>query len=445
MKLKFMPDSRQDDLIKAAKDCLGLMGVGADPNDALYKVAEDAGLNDNEVVLVSHAVNNGALLNHLQTAEDDEKGDSFPLTNAKVVIDRREKELRAPVSQQHKDEQPDALDIKDEVTKEASFIERTTYRKVASVSVDDIRAELGIPRSSALPSAELDHPLAREQQLKHAYDTAQAEYTKAYQDVVGLIDSLSERLSYATAPKFASFEEASLALGVDSGLLDLIYRSGALDSIGQARLTKSASDGTVIVSPELGALLEDCVRADTILKQASAAHERAEAAKVEFDKVCVKAANTEKSDGWFDGGVKTDIDFSPDKQLSSLERVGSAPMDLLGGGAVESSTKLMRGVTGDVDPSSKSDGATQSDLGSRFNQERENFDTAGTISRLMNDEFIKGHSIAEVVEAYNDAMNVNPQFGDTELKAYMRQHLASQGSMPLDLMIRARAKGGDKP
>ncbi len=62
----------------------------------------------------------------------------------------------------------------------------------------------------------------------------------------------------------------------------------------------------------------------------------------------------------------------------------------------------------------------------------------------MEDEYIGGHSIPEVIEAYNAAMSVNPNFGRAELVSYIRQHLATQGAVPLDLQLRARAVRGKK-
>jgi hypothetical protein len=86
MSLKFMPDSRHDELIKAASECIDLMNMDISPNTALKKVAEDFGMNDKEVVLVSHAVNNSKQLAHLQSADKEDKGSPFPLTNAQAVI-----------------------------------------------------------------------------------------------------------------------------------------------------------------------------------------------------------------------------------------------------------------------------------------------------------------------------------------------------------------------
>lgn len=453
MTLSFMPDSRQDVLVKAAKDCISLMNVGSDPNESLYKVAEDAGLNDNEVVLVSHAVNNGALLGHLQEADEDHKGDSFPLTNAKVVIEKREKELRTPQSTKDLETKPDALDIKDEIAKEASFIERVSYRKIASVSVEDIRAELSIPHAIDLPSAELDHPLAAEQRIKTAMDEASARYTSYYGQAAALVDSLCGEFAKLSAPKFAAFEEAALAAGASGDLVDLIYANGALEGIGQTRLAKTASARTVVVSPAVGRLVEDCVRANTFMKHASDALVELEQLREEFNKVCVKAAAEDEKkqkgpDGYdrmvgdaFPVWNTASVDISPDKQLAALENAGRAPMDLFSQEGTNEITGLANAAIGNVGPTSSIESKGVQDLGGSFNQSMENIDTAATVQRLMNDDFIKGHSVAEVVEAYNDALSVNPSFSETELKAYIRQHLASQGAMPLDLMLRARQKG----
>jgi len=66
MSEKLMSDERHEHLLKSAEETVGLMNIGIDPNAALAKVAEDKNLNDHEVDVVAHAVNNSKQLAYLQ-------------------------------------------------------------------------------------------------------------------------------------------------------------------------------------------------------------------------------------------------------------------------------------------------------------------------------------------------------------------------------------------
>jgi hypothetical protein len=67
----------------------------------------------------------------------------------------------------------------------------------------------------------------------------------------------------------------------------------------------------------------------------------------------------------------------------------------------------------------------------------QNIDTRARLQSVMSDKYISGADLPDIIDAYNQAMSVNPRFGEAELVAYMRQALATNNAMPLDLLVRA--------
>ena len=93
--------------------CIDLMNIGSEPNSALRHVKKAFELNDNEVTLVSHAVNNSKQLSHLQNSDSKDKDKPFPLTSAEQVTGANSKADMDVSSDQSKakEEQPRATSL----------------------------------------------------------------------------------------------------------------------------------------------------------------------------------------------------------------------------------------------------------------------------------------------------------------------------------------------
>lgn len=456
MNEQVMSDQRHDILIKAAEECIGLMNIGLEGESALAKIAEEQALNDNEVEVVATVVNNSKQLAHLQNSEPEDREKPFPLidsenvkriktqptTNAEVETgDRYGKPEEMAETSAQKQDAPDAVEIQDKIEKDAeedAYVEERDFRKIAKVD------HLGVlkegwdlsPEDGRLPDNRRE-PVSIP--YKYAEEEARLKAAQAKDECMSLLDKLASTFRMADSPSFARIEQAALLRGVEPGTMDLIYKHAALDKFDVQRFdkeTKTADDLFYVSSAE-NAVIEDCVHADKLWKAAADAL----AAK---DVMCQRKLAQEK-ETLTDGGSPEFIDIGHPKWTPFS---ASAKMDPVGMAAkgIESVSEVpgmlaeeqLADVVGDEDAGGAKSVEDALPYGSR--QQLRNRETQATIESLMEDEYIGGHSLPEVVEAYNAAMSVNPNFGKAELISYMRQHLATEGAVPLDLQIRARGR-----
>lgn len=75
-------------IVGALEDAIRFTNAGAVPNDALQKVAEDNKFPPEIVRRMTEAYNTSRTLAHLKAAKAEEKGNSFPLADAQVILDR---------------------------------------------------------------------------------------------------------------------------------------------------------------------------------------------------------------------------------------------------------------------------------------------------------------------------------------------------------------------
>lgn len=442
-----MSDRRRDQLLKVAADCIGLMNVGVDGDVALSKLAADAEMNDHEVELVAHAVNNSKQLAHIQTSSDDDKEKPFalvdvdkvrnilqPTTNADVDTAGRYDE-KAEMGDTTKDKQkaPDAVGISKAVLKNAhiSYDEKDDYRvrKTAGDDVGALRDAWGLSSLDRRPTTPAN-PYAKLAKYEACIDEARTRAEAARRECVSLITKVAEAFQAINPPDFDRLEKAAALEGVSSDLMGLVRSAAGIETPAQP-LSKTASITNFYVSDREYDLVQDCVRADTMLKTAASV---VAAKNVLIGKKKALAADQAASAGeppFIQPGLPADIQIKGD--IGELSDDFSNAPERFGG---LSSNRLYEAAgLGEHTATPISD--VDEIISNEMRQELRASDIRSAIEDLMQDEYIGGHSLPEVVEAYNAAMSVNPKFGMAELISYMRQHLATQGAVPLDLQLRA--------
>lgn len=463
---QLMSEQRQQDLMKVAEETIGLMNIGVDGEAALRKLSEDKLLNDHEVELVAHAVNNSKQLHHLQTAAPEDREKTFEVINAKNITKKDERpqpatnaegnsgDRYAPQetmgdSTAQKQDAPDAPEIHKELLDKAaeSHQEYGDYRKKAT-TVDYaaiLRDGWGLAQKQSKVAEYIDpNPYAKLGHTQIAIEEARLRESQCTYEALGTIQKVAERFRHVGAPAFEHIEKIATQLGVATETMDLIYRAGALDKFGEKRATHTKVASRMYVSQSDNDLAELCVHADTMWKTAANAAVEMRQAEEAHKKVAQRVAALAGS--MMDPADNMRFDLNP----SSLEQpLARAPQDYSGLGETREEQ-----VTTLSDALGSGGGADAGELKSfeegiplDVRQGLRNTDTRAAIEGLMEDDFIGGHSLPDVIEAYNAAMSVNPAFGRAQLVSYMRQHLATEGGVPLDLQMRASKqyeKGSDE-
>lgn len=414
---ELMSDARHSQLVKAAEECIDLMNIGSEPNSALRHVKKAFELNDNEVTLVSHAVNNSKQLSHLQSNDSKTKDAPFPLTSADEVsgansdadLDTQSDESKA------KEKQPDALEIAKNV-KKASVTEeqgRKSYRKVAA-DLEQMKADLRSVwggASASTPVSELRNPYDVTSSLKIAAELARTEAVSMRDKACDTLDKIAASFCGLGSVPFASFEKAASAHGITQELIEIIYDLGPA-ALEQKRNQEKVA-GTLKVDSRVMALLKQAELADKQW-QASSDYEAARAHLLD------QIATAEK---------KIALD------LSDLETEGRES----GGSDTEQATKSLLPFDRELIDKFKSEPekADRAEISYKTMQQLQNSKARSRLEMLIQDPFVGKHNVPEVVDAYNRAVSVNPDFGDAEINAFVRQDLASKNAVPLDLMVRA--------
>lgn len=437
---KLMSPQRQQQLLKAAESTIGLMNIGVDGHAALQKIAEDEMLNDHEVTVVAHAVNNSRQLAHLESSEGDEREDAFPLIDPRQVRphgetqpatnadqstgDRYGKQETPGDTTEQKYHEPEAVDVHQELSKAAaaSYHDSGDYRLRADQPdhAQILREGWGLEKVAERPQYTSTVPFSKISHYRIGIDEGQMRYLRNIEACHQSIAKVAEAMRHLDAPEWGEVEKVAHQLGAEPATLDIIYAASGVEKFGQGRadLTKVAS--TVYTSQRVKELAEECVRADTFWKAAADVHAATAILREQYQ---------EAEADLFPKEAAVTIDASPSHLAQPL---ASAPTDLLGG-------LQERTIRDALDQEAKGEsGEVWEGPKPELKQELRELRTQHRLQQLMSDDFISGHGLPEVVDAYNAAISVNPNFGHAELVSYVRQHLATQGAVPFDQQIRAR-------
>lgn len=420
--MQLMSDARHEQLVKAAEECIDLMNLGAEPSSALRhsKVAFD--LNDKEVTLVSHAVNNSKQLAHLQSSEGKDKASPFPLTSDKDVTTGADSEADMDTeSKPAEAEQPDATEVKDIVKKDAyegTWNSGGLYRSGPGPKFDkksavaDLEAAWGNTHSTT-PITYLGNPFDVTNELKLAAETSRTESVYNRDKAGDCLDKIAAAFIVSGGPSFIEFEKAAQAEEVTPALLDIIYEHGPSE-IGIKRTQEKHAGDRLYVSPQIHDLL-------ALVKEADAYWQKAADFTAAYDHLTAQIHEEEKK--------LAGDDFDVEDVAEPVSKAGDFATSLLPSLDPESVGKITHS-----EPEAK---AEPLDLGYKTQQQLQNSKARSRIQNLMQDEYIGQQGLPDVVESYNRAMSVNPDFGDAEIMAFIRQDLASHNAMPLDQLVRA--------
>jgi hypothetical protein len=494
-----MTDARQEFLIKAAEDTIGLMNVGVDPNAALAKVAKDSELNSKEVALVSHAINNSKTISHLTGSKPEDKEKPFTLTNADVV--NRNLYEADPLTETAAKAKAKSLDkVEDEKAgqslkpankKEAgarSRIETRSYhdvepedqtellyrafgrdtvlhitQKVAcSLEGDSLTPTLTVTKThvpdgfTALYHQSECH-LDKLSSIRIQIEEAGVIATRARDQVDTELTKLAHEMRRLDAPRFDRVEQCARLNGCSDLALDLGFEMSKAAKFGHARATEIKTAGVMLFSPReyaVATLLCDADRQIKVATDAMAAKsiliEAHEDLRVKIEKLAAKAdGGGDKSGGKGSGkggdGVAgaTSLVQDTGKQLTNLSTLGDMGDKLTGAHYFDSHKNthdLLNSVTersvGEKPMSYEAPDKSPFDVG--FRQNLNNVDSRARIERLMQDDFVGHHPIQDVVGAYNRSLSTNPNLGDAELSGLVKQDLAAGGTVPLDTLLRTR-------
>lgn len=426
--LKLMPEHRMDHLMKVAEECIGLISIDVEPNAALKKLATDNFLTDKEVELVSHAVNNSRQLAQFQQADAENRDKPFPLTNAKIVNERRygtPGEMSADAKQTQ--DQPDAVGIADNVKKMASYSESVDYRLRISPTLDAlaIREQLGVVSPPKVASVTLSsvHP---SQAFLVGIDEARTRAAQSTDAAAGIIRKVASVFQKIVAPDFADFEKVAAAEGVCDELVQMVYDDGNLSKYGAQRMKESVKTARIYTTSEIVNLVD-------LLKQAQ---EHIDDAANALAAKTVLETHRKTALGKLASLFESNIQVGPQGLSQEFEK---APGSFLGMG--EDPNKAIMDIAGESKPEGY---APEASLSHDVSQELKNVDAQEQIQKLLDDPYIKGYDLPDIIDAFNAARSVNPTFGTAQLTSYVRQHLATGGGIPLELQARASRRSGEE-
>ena len=432
MDVQLMNQRRHEQLIKTAAEVIELMNIGVDGADALTKFAKEHTLNKHEVELVAHAINNSRQLAHLQTSKGEDREKAFSLVDADQVQnklqpatnaaqstgDRYGKQDEASETANHRAEQPDAVGIKTRVSKEASYLESASYFPAPEKPDHEGTLREGWGLQGALPklaSYVSTTPLADTTAYRAGVEEARVIAARAWLGCEALLDKIAGEVRRTDAGPFARVAKLASAQGVCEELLDIVWDHTGLateDYVAGAIVKQAHEAPAFTPTAREQRLCGLCVELDALWKQAAdatAAEQvlRQRFAAAEEAVVRPQGVRAPKLAGFFDMDSKVDAPVkSPDAPPKEAPKIIDADLAI---------PQWQR-------------------------QELKGYETRVRLENLLGDDYISGFPVPEVIEAYNEAIGLNPHFSEAEMRSYIRQHLASQGAVPLDLQVRTRAK-----
>lgn len=396
-----MPDARHEELMKAASETIDMCVMSVEPDAALRKVAVDYQMRPNEVDLVSHAVNNALAYEHIKEASSEaDRIGVFPLTDAESVKSDVFGKQQTKVASA-----PGAPDIRGEHKKlaAASYFVEDNYAAPTIVdpmaileaawAVDKSAGEL--PKLASNPFAGLDRLEKKAQEL--ATDIAAAN-----DRIYHRLDQIKQAFASVAPPDFELFKTACALEGVSQEGLDLVAAV-----VGGEGMAKAASSD-VVVDPRMLHLV-DCA---TSIEKAAAS-----IAELQQQLSQTQAELQEKTAAGF------------------MQQAGAVVSELPEQTLGESFDDNVRNIAGDT-PDDAGPYSPRSSLGSELQTSA----TRGLFNEVAADRYLSGYGTDELRDAFN--AGVEAGFGDSrpKLVSYMRQYLASEGNVPLDLMLRATQK-----
>ena len=436
MTLRPMSPDRQLHLVKCAEVVIELTNCGADPTEALTKVATEGGLNSHEVDLTSHKVNQALTLGHFQATGDSERrADSFPLSQANVARDKIfGSKTTISLGAEQRQDQPTGPEIarrsKEKIDKKAlaeSNEDHQVYRfdLPARRTLAECRDLAGVKVASA-PVRQVKPTIT---QAKLAHEKAREAACLADQALDVAIHQAIQPFTYLDAPRFAQVEKVAAALGVQDETVGIVYQVGRLQALGHPRadLTKVAG----LVRPT-GVEQKTAVAWQVLERAIKLAAETS--AQAALTREALERSHQEVRQ-W----TKRAGDAGPAPLATlGLQGADTAPGgvmdDVMGvpeGGNVEDTVGGLFGLKGEHHEEPQ-----KSLFDKNLEQGTRNTNLRGIVAQAMNDPYISGHPINRVIDSVNRANALEAHLSEPELLQYVKQDLATDGGVPLDLQLK---------
>lgn len=404
-----MSDSRREQLLKAASDVIDMIGMTVDPDAALEKAAADYSMNEHEIDLVSHAANNSLAYDHITTESEDARGAPFPVTNAETVRSRlypdKEKDVDEDPVAWHA---PDALDTSRAQKKKAAdssyVLEQNFNLPQMPDPVEVLECAFAVEgmakEATAYQEPELLSPLEK---VRHQLDDLRMKVAHATDEVYRRIDRLRDHYSLMMPADFTTVKQAAASEGISGDLIALVAKAIEEDpEIGQL-------PETIGVDPKTASVLSVVKELDQLVKQASDA-------QAEHDRIYGEAMEKEAAS------------YDPAKGLATAI---SSTRDLTIGEDFDEKIQQIAGQRDEKPPFERF---------RRYDSDRA-FDQSASVrdrfNDIKNDSFVRGHDLGSIAEAFNAGLAGGFGSNRAKLLSFVRQYLASDANMPIDLLVRA--------
>ncbi len=425
--LPLMSEDRQRHLLKCAGETIDLVNGGCDPTRALTKVAEEGALNGHEIDRVSTKINQALTLAHIQNAPEKERAGVFPLTNADSV--RAElfgkKQVQSGGASRAED-QPDAPSSDEKIPEPPKMASQADYQVGGDFRFAPVVKVLPrfVKTASELPTLER---APRVQPAKTAYENAREDLVRQEIHLDSLVDAAIRPFLGTYGPSFAATEKAAHEMGCSEDVAELLFETGKLTHNGHYRAANSPvkiahesreyAQSFLAVEEAIGKLAHaQVVREECLAKYRDAQ----EALSSWHDKVAAEAPPVVQLG--FDGAAEQtrgilDSAMGTDNQEGGIE---GTIQDAFGGPAGMPSERPEKTLAEkDIEQSSR------------------NTSLRSTLLNAMQDPYVSGHGVPKVIDAINRANGLQPNLSEAELLSYIRQDLATEGGVPLDLQLRA--------
>lgn len=393
---KPMSDTRQENLLKAASEVIDMVTMTVDPDAALRKVAKAYDMKPKEIDLVSHAVNNALAYEHIHEADEHARSGPFPLTNAETV-----RSSLYPDKVQEVEPISECLPLAKNA--ESSYYV-DDYLSQPEADYDSVLSQAWFVEKVAndRPTLAAD-PFAFERRARHEIDELSIKIAQTQDGIMHELDNLRFTFRRVDAPDFDRIKTAAVMLGANTATIEAIA-----DSVGRDGSVKVASGDFEVDQREhelAQTIAGICKVAEDLAEMSVTRDELIERCEAKIAQSFIGAAS---------------------------DAVGRLPEDLTGTQA-DFSEQMRDAFTQVSEPKEKPV------------LDRSGFIQASRTRELFNqaaeDKFLRGYAnTADFRDAFDSAVAAG--FGSSRplLISYMRNYLASDGNIPMDIMVKARDK-----
>lgn len=459
--LKLMSRSRHQALVKAAELCVELMENGADAIEAMKKAARDYNLNQNEIRLVSHAINNSRQVANLQDGES--RLNEFSLIDPDAVYRQLDEEDRQPVSvskikkaalihassqnvfagqNDHSvddSEQNDSADLinvenmgffdrtNDDDTNEADDEEPTSLiagEKIRRARNDLIKSSeyhailskvFAIPAQTVIVETYVE-PVDPEHVYRHAIDSAREKYAEARDIMYEAIDRIHAAFDHAEIDP-----HRLIYLCKEAGISDFVLKVIAAPVMG--RLTEA---GFVKVASQVYAHLasEDEFAFVQLAKLAEDMYEAASSWEAVHRHLKNELAAAEQS--FMIGNLSASSIFASDVfQKKTAEA------------AIDDKSASFSSWFNTI-PGNKYDFVAEKKYKptEEYKYDEEMVNHYLQLQEVFADEVIRKYPPREIMNSYRRSQSLGYKLSLPEVIAFIRQDLSSRNAIPLDLYIK---------